>query len=114
MYLTFLDGSHIRLFEKIDENGNGYLSAAELRALITGIRFDEIDLDKDDAVEKVMKDFDTITPDSQVDLGEFLAGISRWLNEAKRSGNISTTDPGHRTMKYLNDFQVVSSADVDL
>ncbi|PON45678.1 Parvalbumin [Parasponia andersonii] len=94
-----------KLFLKSDENSDGRLSAAELRALIVGIQFDqEIGLDKDDAVDKVMKDFDT-SCDSFVDINEFVAGISRWLNEAKRSGDISA-DPGHKTLKFLTDFHV--------
>ncbi|PON45676.1 Parvalbumin [Parasponia andersonii] len=101
-----------KLFHRIDENHDGYLSAAELRALIIGIRFEEIDLDKDDAVEKVMKDFDT-SNNSCIEENEFVAGISRWLNEAKRSGDVSA-DPGHRTMKFLTDFHVRTKQEHDL
>ncbi|KAL5564497.1 hypothetical protein UlMin_027661 [Ulmus minor] len=92
-----------KLFQTIDENNDGFLSPTELRALVIGFRLEEIDLDKNDAVEKLMKDFDTIVNDSRIDEREFIAGITRWLNEAKRSGDISA-DPGHRTMKFLNDF----------
>ncbi|XP_022773820.1 sodium/calcium exchanger NCL-like [Durio zibethinus] len=73
-----------RLFMMIDENGDGRLSPAELRALVLGIRFEEIDMDIEDAVEKVMKEFDT-SCDSFIDLDEFVRGISKWLIEAKRS-----------------------------
>ncbi|KAI3895513.1 hypothetical protein MKW92_010189 [Papaver armeniacum] len=73
-----------KLFKTIDENGDAYLSDAELRALIIGIRFDEIDLNKEDAVKKLLRDFDT-SGDSQVDEEEFIEGISKWLKEAKRS-----------------------------
>ena len=41
-------------------------------------------MDKDDAVERVMRDFDT-SSDNHVDLGEFVSGISKWLIEAKGS-----------------------------
>lgn len=100
--------NHVRLFQKIDENGDGFLSSTELRALIIGIRFEDIDLDKDDAVEKVMNDFDT-SQDSHVDMGEFVAGISKWIDEAKLLGNIaSAADPGSRSIKLLRDFHVVS------
>ncbi|XVE86381.1 hypothetical protein DITRI_Ditri18aG0030400 [Diplodiscus trichospermus] len=73
-----------RLFMMIDENGDGRLSPAELRALVLGIKFDEIDMDIEDAVEKVMKEFDT-SCDSFIDIDEFVKGISKWLNEAKRT-----------------------------
>ncbi|XP_062094395.1 sodium/calcium exchanger NCL-like [Humulus lupulus] len=83
-----------KLFDKIDADNDGELSTSEIRALIIGINFDEIDLDSDEAANKVMADFDT-SNNSRVDKKEFINGISRWLNEAnqtKRSGNASS-DP---------------------
>ncbi|KAL5565136.1 hypothetical protein UlMin_028300 [Ulmus minor] len=102
-----------KLFRIIDENDNGFLSTQELRAWIIGIRFGEIDFDKNDAVEKLMKDFDTISNDLQLDQDEFIAGISRWLNEAKRSGDISA-DPGHKKMDFLNNFHERTKQEHDL
>ncbi|KAL5564491.1 hypothetical protein UlMin_027655 [Ulmus minor] len=102
-----------KLFQIIDENNNGFLSTHELRAWIIGIRFGEIDFDKNDAVEKLMKDFDTILNDLQIDEREFIAGITRWLNEAKRSGDISA-DPGHQKMNFLNDFHEHTKQEHDL
>lgn len=96
---------YFRLFKTIDQDSDGYLSFSELRALIVGIRFDEIELDKNDAVEKVMKDFDT-SHDSKISVDEFFVGVSKWLNEAKRAGN-ANSDPGHRNMKFLSDFHSV-------
>ncbi|XP_057766434.1 sodium/calcium exchanger NCL-like [Salvia miltiorrhiza] len=89
-----------KLFKAIDENEDGYLSHKELRALIIGIQFDEINLDHNDAVEKVMKEFDT-SRDSKVDLAEFIVGIGRWLEEAKLANH-----PNHAadSMKYIDDF----------
>ncbi|OMP10032.1 Calcium-binding EF-hand [Corchorus olitorius] len=72
-----------KLFMMIDENGDGRLSQAELRALVLGIRFDEIDMDIEDAIGNVMKEFDT-SCDSFVDLDEFVKGITKWLHEARR------------------------------
>lgn len=89
-----------KLFNTIDDDKDGYLSHLELRALVIGIRFEEINLNEDDALEKVMKDFDT-SRDCQISFDEFLNGISRWLDEAKGS-RASQAGPG--TMKYLNDF----------
>lgn len=91
-----------RLFYAMDQNGDGHISRNELRAMIVGLKFDEIELDKNDAVEKVMNDFDT-SHDSQIDRNEFLFGISKWIHEAKRSGD----DNDHRTMKFLFDFHLV-------
>lgn len=91
-----------KLFHTIDENDDGNLSKAELRALIVGIQFEEIDLDKNEAVDKVMNDFDT-SNDQFVDEGEFVKGISRWLMEAKRYGG-SGPDAGPNSSSILDAF----------
>uniref|UniRef100_A0A5B7A5G3 EF-hand domain-containing protein n=1 Tax=Davidia involucrata TaxID=16924 RepID=A0A5B7A5G3_DAVIN len=91
-----------KLFTMIDGNGDGSISLPELRAFIVGIRFEEINLDEDDAVDKVMKDFDT-SHNSQIEPEEFINGISKWLEEAKHSGDSSSkAHPG--AIKYLTDF----------
>lgn len=91
-----------KLFKAIDENADGYLSPSELRALIVGIQFNEISMDHNDAVEKVMKEFDT-SHDSQVDLEEFIAGVGKWLEEAK-----GANDSNHAadSMKFIDAFHV--------
>ncbi|XP_061969860.1 sodium/calcium exchanger NCL [Populus nigra] len=91
-----------KLFHTIDENGDGRLSASELKALVIGIRFEEIDFDKDDAVSKLIKDFDR-TNDNHINMEEFINGIKKWLGEAMRVGG-GTPDPGPRTHKYLDNF----------
>ncbi|KAJ0101037.1 hypothetical protein Patl1_04780 [Pistacia atlantica] len=90
-----------KLFDWIDENKDGELSRGELKALIVGIKFDEINLDKDDAADKLLKDFDS-SRDNQINSDEFYQGISKWVNEVnrgKRSG-----DPGSQAEKLLGDF----------
>ncbi|OIT00325.1 PREDICTED: uncharacterized protein LOC109228864 [Nicotiana attenuata] len=91
-----------KLFNAIDENGDGYLSHSELRALVVGISLEEINLDENDAIAKVLKDFDT-SSDEKLDLKEFIAGVEKWLYEA-RSSNGSSREAGPDTMKYLDDF----------
>lgn len=91
-----------KLFNTIDENGDGCLSASELKALVIGIRFEEIDFDKDDAVSKLIKDFDR-SNDNHINMEEFINGIKKWLDEAMRVGG-GTPDPGPRTHKYLDNF----------
>lgn len=93
------------MFETIDANKDGHLSAAELKALIIGISFEEIDFDKDDAVGKLLQDFDK-TLDEQVDQEEFVRGIKHWLIQAM-GGAPSGPDAGPRTMKFLDNFHVV-------
>ncbi|CAL5336001.1 unnamed protein product [Camellia sinensis] len=91
-----------KLFHTIDGDKDGFISEPELKALILGMRLDEINFDQDDAVRKVMNDFDT-SNDYKIDLCEFIDGISKWLDEAKQAGAPSR-EAGTATMKYLDDF----------
>ena len=95
-------GYNGRLFSTIDTNRDGHISDSELRAWIVGINFDEINLDQNDAVNKIMKDFDT-SGNSSIEKEEFVDGISRWLNKTKKT---AARDPGPET-KLFNDFHVV-------
>lgn len=88
-----------KLFHKIDLDSNNLLSVPELRAFIIGIQFEEIDLDKDDAVEKVMGDFDT-SRNENVDEEEFVNGISRWIKEARHTVGAS----GSISDNFVHDF----------
>ncbi|KAL0301217.1 UNVERIFIED_CONTAM: Sodium/calcium exchanger NCL [Sesamum radiatum] len=98
-----------RLFRMIDDNKDGYLSHTELRALIVGIRFSEINLDEDDAVVKLMKDLDS-SRDSRVDLNEFISTVARWLEEAK-----GAKAPNHTgSMKFIDDFHEQTRREHDL
>ncbi|XP_059661460.1 sodium/calcium exchanger NCL-like [Cornus florida] len=92
-----------KLFKMIDGDNDGFISDAELRALIVGIQFDNINLNQEDAVDKVMKDFDILTRDSKVDKREFKEGIERWLEEAKCSGD-SSPEGGPGAKNYLDDY----------
>ncbi|KAL6529686.1 hypothetical protein OROGR_015309 [Orobanche gracilis] len=98
-----------KLFMAIDDNDDGYLSHSELRALIVGIQFNEINLDENDAVDKVLKDFDS-SLDRQVDLNEFINGVGRWLEEAK-GGRVSNNVG---SMKYIDEYHVQTKREHDL
>ncbi|KAK4778717.1 hypothetical protein SAY86_006245 [Trapa natans] len=87
-----------KIFRVIDENGDGYLSASELRALLVGLRFEELNLEGEDALTKIIKDFDT-SSDFQLDMLEFMEGISKWVNRAKISGAASNMK---NTMNFLD------------
>ncbi|XP_042502304.1 sodium/calcium exchanger NCL-like isoform X1 [Macadamia integrifolia] len=91
-----------KLFKAIDLDSDGNLSGSELGALLLGIHFDEIDFVMDDAVKKLLEDFDT-SHDSRVDEEEFLNGISRWIEVAKRSV-VLTGNQGSHTTKVLDGF----------
>ncbi|KAL1815374.1 hypothetical protein ACET3Z_017948 [Daucus carota] len=101
-----------RLFEQMDLDGDGYLTASELRALILGIQFDQINLNHDDAVAKLMKDFDK-SADNQVDLPEFIDGIAEWLNDVKKS-KASSNVTNSETIKYLNDYHEQTKREYNL
>ncbi|XWS28053.1 hypothetical protein CRYUN_Cryun25bG0032800 [Craigia yunnanensis] len=101
-----------KLFETIDENHDGGLSPSELKALIIGIRFEEMDLDKDDAMRKVMADFDT-SLDSLIQEDEFVKGITKWINEAKRTGG-AFLDPDSGTFKFIDRFHQQTKREHDL
>ncbi|KAL6838815.1 hypothetical protein ACP4OV_031529 [Aristida adscensionis] len=79
-----------KLFHKIDMDESRTLSRAELHALIIGINFDEVDFDKEDAVDKIMDDFDT-SGNETVEEAEFVEGMKKWLNEAKSTVPASGT-----------------------
>ncbi|XP_062094371.1 sodium/calcium exchanger NCL2-like [Humulus lupulus] len=66
------------IFHRIDENGNSYISTAELKTLILGIQIEHSGLDEQDFVTKVLKEFD-ISGDSQINEAEFINGLSNWL-----------------------------------
>lgn len=102
-----------KLFETIDVNSNGYLSVTDIRALIIGIQFDAADLDIDETVKSVMKDFDT-TGDSQIDMNEFVRGMSRWLTKAKRSAIHAGSDGSNSlSTRYINDFNLRTREEQD-
>lgn len=101
-----------KLFDQLDEDSDEKLSRPELRAFVLGAQFEEIDLDEDEAVDNVLKEFDTSHND-YVEKSEFLDGISRWLSLAKGSKG-STRDPGPHTVKLLDDFHIHTKREHDL
>ena len=95
-------GYNGRLFSAIDVNHDGHITDSELRALIVGFQFGEIDLDHDDVVNIIMNDFDT-SGNSKIEMPEFVAGISRWLNKTIKT---AARNPGSEA-KLLNDVHMV-------
>ncbi|XP_031119537.1 sodium/calcium exchanger NCL-like [Ipomoea triloba] len=86
-----------KIFQTIDSNGDGQLSHSELKAFLVGARLDEINLDENDAVDKLMKDFDT-SNNQEIEFEEFVAGVDKWLDEVQISRNVPVT------LKHLEDF----------
>ncbi|KAM5578267.1 sodium/calcium exchanger NCL-like [Rosa sericea] len=101
-----------KLFRTLDQNSDGYLNTTDLRSLIIGIQFDDdVDINIDEVISQVMRDFDT-TRDSKIDVDEFFKGISRWLNKAKRAAMM---DRGKAplSMKLLDDFDKQTKEEQD-
>ncbi|KAK9269651.1 hypothetical protein L1049_001429 [Liquidambar formosana] len=67
------------LFEKIDLDGDNCISQPELKQLIMDLKFGDIPLDADEAVSKMMEEFDT-SGDHLISEEEFVAGFAKWLN----------------------------------
>ncbi|CAL0326525.1 unnamed protein product [Lupinus luteus] len=101
-----------KLFDTIDENKDGELSHGELKALVVGIQFEEVDLDHEDAVTKIIQDFD-VSGNNRVDKKEFISGTCRWLQKAKGS-RVASGDDGAHTMKFLSDFHDETRREHDL
>ncbi|KAH0983239.1 hypothetical protein GBA52_010416 [Prunus armeniaca] len=100
-----------KLFKTLDQDSDGYLSTADLRSLIIGIQFDDIDINIDEAISQVMRDFDT-SHDSKIDVDEFFKGISKWINKAKR---VAMMERGKLppSMKLLEDFDKKTKKEQD-
>ena len=94
-------------------NSDGYLSVTDLRALVIGIQFDAADLELDETVKGIMTDFDT-SGDSQIDMNEFISGMSRWLRKAKRSAIHASSDGSSQSTRYINAFDLVCQTQVFL
>ncbi|XP_006643900.1 sodium/calcium exchanger NCL1 [Oryza brachyantha] len=98
-----------KLFHKIDMDQSQTLSRSELHALLVGINFEEIDFDKEDAVDKIMNDFDT-SRNTVVEEAEFVEGMKRWLHEAKRS----VPGSGAYSTKFMSDYHARTRQEHDL
>ncbi|XP_061349649.1 sodium/calcium exchanger NCL [Gastrolobium bilobum] len=101
-----------KLFAKIDENQDKKLTHGELRALVVGIQFEQIDLDHEDAVIRIIEDFDT-SQNQLVEEEEFVNGICRWLQKA-RGSRVASPDAGPHTLKFLSDFHTETKREHDL
>ncbi|XP_062218736.1 sodium/calcium exchanger NCL2-like [Phragmites australis] len=88
-----------KLFHKIDLDNDGRIERGELQAFIIGVKFEDVDLDSNLAIDQVMADFDT-SQNSIIEKGEFVNGILRWLEEAKHAVVAS----GAYSKKFLHDF----------
>ncbi|XP_068652674.1 sodium/calcium exchanger NCL1-like [Aristolochia californica] len=97
-----------RLFDKIDSNSDCVISASELRAFLLGIQFVGIELDPENAVEEVIKEFDT-SSDKVIDKTEFVEGISEWIVKA----NHAITSQGPSVKSVPSNYYEKTRAEYD-
>lgn len=72
-----------QIFHGIDKNKDGYISPAELRVLIIGIKLEDDGFIRGDYADKVKEAFD-ISGDSNINEEEFVAGLSKYLLNAQQ------------------------------
>ncbi|XP_044507615.1 sodium/calcium exchanger NCL2-like [Mangifera indica] len=65
-----------RLFEKLDHDGNNFISQQELKELIVDIKFGKFPLNADEAVAKLIEELDT-SGDRLINEEEFVSGIAK-------------------------------------
>ncbi|XP_037457293.1 sodium/calcium exchanger NCL2-like isoform X1 [Triticum dicoccoides] len=92
-----------RLFHKIDLDNDGKIGRGELQAFIVGVNFEDIELDTNLATDQVMADFDR-SRNSSIEKGEFVDGVLRWLEEAKRV----VAGSGAYSKKFMDDFHITT------
>ncbi|KAI4322990.1 hypothetical protein L6164_022634 [Bauhinia variegata] len=80
-----------RLFEKIDRDGDSYISQSELKELLKNIKFVKVSLDVEEAVATVIEELD-INQDHVISEEEFVDGIERWLNSLSGDASISKSE----------------------
>ncbi|OMO74857.1 Calcium-binding EF-hand [Corchorus capsularis] len=71
-----------RLFEKIDSDGDNWISQQELREVIMDVKFGKVPWNADEVVAKVIEELDA-RGDKRIDEEEFINGISRWLKTSQ-------------------------------
>ncbi|KAK8973574.1 hypothetical protein V6N11_030764 [Hibiscus sabdariffa] len=87
-----------RLFEELDKDGDDCISASELKALLVEVKFTKSQINKEKAIEDIMKEFD-IDGDSKITRNEFLDGFTKWLDQAKEA-----LDKRYYSQKSLSDI----------
>ena len=75
------------LFQKLDDDNDGYLTKHELCGLLYGLELQGLQSSTADAINKVMEEFDS-SRDDKLSLDEFNDGMSSWLK-------IATSTFGH-------------------
>lgn len=75
-----------RIFQGIDNDGDNYISSAELRVLIIGIKLEDDGFVRGDYADKVREAFD-MDGDTNINEDEFVEGLTKYLLDAQKSVN---------------------------
>lgn len=75
-----------RIFQGIDNDGDNYISPAELRVLIIGIKLEDDGFVRGDYADKVREAFD-MDGDTNINEDEFVEGLTKYLLDAQKSVN---------------------------
>ncbi|KAI4322989.1 hypothetical protein L6164_022633 [Bauhinia variegata] len=78
------DSAIMRLFNVIDKNGDGEISASELKELLLRTRLTETKTNDENEVEQVFKIFDQ-NGDKRISKEEFVNGFKTWLDQTKHA-----------------------------
>nr|XP_043624743.1 sodium/calcium exchanger NCL2-like isoform X2 [Erigeron canadensis] len=73
-----------RLFMKIDQDGDSYITFPELKELLQDIKFRQFAWSKEKTIEDIMKEFDK-DADGKVTMDEFVYRFTKWLDETKNA-----------------------------
>ncbi|KAG8369842.1 hypothetical protein BUALT_Bualt14G0055700 [Buddleja alternifolia] len=74
------------VFKKFDLDDDESISIPELEKLLNAITFGELELEHDDIIKELFKDFDKDS-NAKIDESEFLEGFEKWVNEAVQVAN---------------------------
>ncbi|KAL0353807.1 UNVERIFIED_CONTAM: Sodium/calcium exchanger NCL [Sesamum angustifolium] len=72
-----------RIFEETDQDGDKYLTAAELKDFLQEIKFRKLYSDKDKVTADMMNEFDA-NKDKKITVDEFVKGMEKWIEETKK------------------------------
>ncbi|KAH6829133.1 hypothetical protein C2S53_014827 [Perilla frutescens var. hirtella] len=93
------------LFDETDKNDDNFIATKEMRKLVSNIfRAGKTDIDKNDAVDKVMDLFDK-NDDGKITEEEFIKGFKQWAYEAERSYPDNDFFPKNMSQQLLNLFK---------
>ncbi|KAL3508727.1 hypothetical protein ACH5RR_028128 [Cinchona calisaya] len=73
-----------RLFQETDQDGDNFISVSELKEFLKECRFRKVGMNKDEAIAEMLGIFD-LDKDGKINSDEFVNGITKWIDEAKRA-----------------------------